>query len=71
MNFTSTTRPTDWYWAQCALTGPTTAGLSLGVLALVCCAITGGCGLCYRRRRRRLVYVRQIEQPIMIGQPVQ
>eukprot|EP00966_Prymnesium_polylepis_P196095 4544430-Prymnesium_polylepis.1 len=70
VNFTSTTQPTDWYWAQCALTGPTTAGLSLGALALLCCAITGGCGLCYRRRRR-LVYVRQIEQPIMIGQPVQ
>ena len=36
---------------------------------LLCCVVALGCHLHYRRRRRRR-YLRELQQPIMIGQPV-
>lgn len=53
VKYTKTTRPMDWYWAQCSLTGPKMAGLMVGLLGLLCCAccLCGCC--CYAKKKRR------------------
>ena len=57
VNYTQVVRPTDWYWAQCSISGPAMAGSMLGgipLVSLLCCL---GCHCCKKRRRNRLLLI--------------